>query len=55
MDTLVTDEDGSTWLNYTNNFIKGGLWLLVNATPVSVATASNPQYRKPLNLGVPPT
>lgn len=54
MDTTTTDEDGSTWLAYTNNFLKGTLWLLVNATPVTPASSPMAQYRKPLDLGTPP-
>ena len=53
-DTQVTDPDGKVWLCYTNNFIKGCLWLLVNSVPINANTGSMAQYRKPLDLGTPP-
>lgn len=55
MDATLTDGDGD-WVNYTSNYIKGGLWLRVNATPSSttVRQSSMPQYRKPMFLGMPP-
>ena len=53
MDATVTDAMG-TWVNYTNNWIKGGIWLLANATPISQAPPTMPQYRRPFDLGTAP-
>ena len=54
-DTTITDGSGS-WINYTHQYVKGGLWLRYNATATpSTVQLSGAQYRKPFNLGTDPT
>ena len=55
VDTTIT-EAGTHWINYTHQYIKGGLWLRYNATSIPSATGTTPsaQYQKQLGLGVPP-
>lgn len=53
----VTDLDGTMWINYTDQFLKGGLWLKADPTAVAPPPPLNPeiaQYRKIGRLGSRP-
>ena len=38
---FVTDLDGTMWVNYTDRFLKGGLWLKANVTAVEPPSTPN--------------
>jgi hypothetical protein len=53
--TGLTDANGLTWVNYTNSYIKGGLWLNCDAIPApSNDIETMAQYRKPFLMGIRP-
>ena len=55
----VTDGGGTNWLNFTDQYINGGLWFRVDPTAVTPPDRTDKnittQYRKQYLLGTRPT